>query len=185
VFLSSYRSGLDLNYSWTWWEISKGQPSFLLPATSPPPSFSKLFVWGCVMTQELKRPKTLRRKNYHSVCVLDLMFSWWLIFILWSGLWRRVVRWVCTRSLEQILCLFSVENWTWRWLHVFTHDGDRAFAACWDFGFEFHRRHKCLCCVLCLLYKDSSMEHKWHEGGKNLKEQNGPRKKKGRGKYSG
>jgi hypothetical protein len=27
--------------------------------------------------------------------------------------------------------------------------------------------------VLCLLYKDSSMEHKWHEGRKNLKAQNG------------
>jgi hypothetical protein len=37
--------------------------------------------------------------------------------------------------------------------------------------------------VLCLLYKDSSMEYKWHEeGGKELKAQNGSKEQTGQEK---
>jgi hypothetical protein len=36
--------------------------------------------------------------------------------------------------------------------------------------------------VLCLLYKDSSIEHKWHEeGGKDLKVQNWSKERNGTG----
>jgi hypothetical protein len=40
--------------------------------------------------------------------------------------------------------------------------------------------------LLCLLYKDSSMEHKWHEEwGKDLKVQNGSKEKSGQEKNPG
>ena len=39
-----------------------------------------------------------------------------------------------------------------------------------------HQGHGCLCCVV--LYNDSRMEHKWHEGWKDLRVQNGSKGEK-------